>query len=254
MDVPRDWWKGFFSGLAVELWRSVMTEEQTRREADFLEKQLRVRPGASLLDVPCGGGRLALELAARGYTMTGVEFADAFVEEARAKSAQRLLKIAWHQRDMRGLDWHGAFDGVFCFGNSFGYLEDTQNLDFLRAVGQTLKPGARFALETWCTELAVRTFQERSWYKADEILMLEENEYDFQRGRLNTEYTFISGASQERKRGTQRIYSLSELCGLLDEAGFTEVKGFGSLDLEPVHLGSQRLLLTAARRFHPSAG
>jgi 2-polyprenyl-3-methyl-5-hydroxy-6-metoxy-1,4-benzoquinol methylase len=177
MDVPRNWWKGFFTGLALEMWRAVTTEEQTRREADFIEKQLAVPPGSAFLDVPCGGGRLALELASRGYNMTGVEFSGAFVEEARAKSSQRVLDIAWVQQNMRDLHWNDTFDGAFYFGNSFGYFfEDAQNLQFLRAVGKSLKPGARFALETCCTELAVRNFQERSWFGAGGILMLEENE------------------------------------------------------------------------------
>ncbi len=44
-----------------------MPPEATRAEADFFEESLETRPGARLLDVPCGDGRLALELAGRGH-------------------------------------------------------------------------------------------------------------------------------------------------------------------------------------------
>ena len=47
----------FFSGVFVECWRNVMPEKVTEQEADFLEQQLRLTPGALVLDVPCGAGR-----------------------------------------------------------------------------------------------------------------------------------------------------------------------------------------------------
>ena len=49
---------------------------------------------------------------------------------------------------MRDLPWPARFDGAFCLGNSFGYLDDEGNASFLRAVAAALKPGARFVLET----------------------------------------------------------------------------------------------------------
>ena len=62
-----NWWETFFTGLIVDFWRAAMPPEATRAEADFFEKSLEARPGARLLDVPCGDARLALELAGRGH-------------------------------------------------------------------------------------------------------------------------------------------------------------------------------------------
>ena len=53
-----DWWKHFFSGLAVDFWRTVVPPEATRADVDFLWTHLRLAPGARVLDVPCGAGRL----------------------------------------------------------------------------------------------------------------------------------------------------------------------------------------------------
>src|SRR5437868_3960234 len=139
-----DWWRTFFSGLPVEMWLRVPTEEQTRAEVDFIEKVLRLGPGAKVLDVPCGGGRHSLELAARGHRVTGVDLSDDFLQAARAGAAARSLPVAWEQREMTDLPWREEFDGAFCFGNSFGYLEDEANARFLAAVARALKPGGRF--------------------------------------------------------------------------------------------------------------
>src|SRR5437879_1794361 len=67
IEVSPEWWRTFFTGLMLDLWEAVPTADQDRSEADFLQKTLGVAPPAKLLDVPCGNGRLALELAARGY-------------------------------------------------------------------------------------------------------------------------------------------------------------------------------------------
>src|SRR6266702_2077566 len=134
-----EWWRDFFSGVAVDLWLRVPTEEQTRAEADFIEKALRLPPHARLLDVPCGGGRHSLALAARGHQATGVDLSSDFLREARKQAKERHLEVAWEQREMDDLPWQNEFDGAFCFGNSFGYLDDAGNSRFLKAVARALK-------------------------------------------------------------------------------------------------------------------
>jgi hypothetical protein len=65
--VPADWWRSFFTGAALEVWRGVTSDDLTRSEADFLETALMMPPSSRALDVPCGSGRhAALELTARG--------------------------------------------------------------------------------------------------------------------------------------------------------------------------------------------
>ncbi|HET7840062.1 MAG TPA: class I SAM-dependent methyltransferase [Terriglobia bacterium] len=251
MEVPRDWWKGFFNGLAAEMWRHAISEDQTRKDADFIEKVFAVAPGARLLDIPCGAGRLSLELAGRGFRLTGVDYSPQFIQQARAASAAQGLEIAWEQCDMLEFAAQDRFDGAFCFGNSFGYASDAENRDFIADLARALKPDGRLVLDTYCAELALRTFQEHSWFKVGEIIMLEENEYDLQLGGVRTEYTFISGAQQEQKRGWQRMYTFCELRNLLESAGFYSVAGFGSFQSEALNLKSDRLFVVARRKDDP---
>src|SRR5262249_51781497 len=147
MTVPSDWWKDFFSGLTVEVWRRCTTDEMTRAEADFIAKELQLPPSARVLDVPCGNGRHTRELARRGYRTTGGGLAAEFIAEAKAASAEGGLAVAWDQREMRDLPWRDEFDGAFSFGNSFGYLDDEGNAEFLRALHRVLKPVARLLLD-----------------------------------------------------------------------------------------------------------
>lgn len=247
MSAP-DWWKDFFKGMAVECWLRVTTEEQTKTEVDFIEKALKLPRGAKVLDVPCGGGRHALELAARGYQVTGVDISSDFLKAARAQAAERHLGVTWEQQNMAELDWREEFDGAYCFGNSFGYQDDAGNARFAQAVARALKPNARFVLETGIVaESFLHTFQERRWWQMGDILFFSQGRYDPIQARAEIEYNFMRDGKIESTATSIRIYMYRELCRLFEDAGFRDCEGFGTLTQEPFRLGSPELLLTATR-------
>lgn len=219
MTVETNWWEHFFAGLAVKLWVAAVSPEQTSSEADTLARLLGVAPGAELLDVPCGAGRLSLALAGRGYRLTGVDVSPEFLQHAR--SHDNAATVSWEQREMRDLPWPGRFDGAFCVGNSFGYLDDEGNAAFLRAVAAVLKPGARFVLETpMVLENLLGHLQERPWWKVAEMYLLVRNQYDHTRSRLDIEYHFVSNGVVEVRHGSHRAYRYAELCELIERSGF----------------------------------
>lgn len=243
------WWESFFEGVAVDLWMALGNVEQDRAEVDYIEQALRLPPGGKVLDVPCGHGRHALELAARGFEVTGVDISSEFLSCARRRAADRELQVRWEQRDMRNLPWEGEFDGALCFGNSFGYLDRPGNAEFIKAVARALKPGGRFVLDSsMIAESILPNFQHRRWFEAGDILMLVENRYEHAAGRMVTDYTFVRDGQVEKRASAQQVYTYRELCSLLHEAGFAEVEGYSSLDREPYGLGAQRLLLESTRR------
>src|SRR5262245_49903922 len=96
-----EWYESFFSPLALEFWRAVVSPESTRDEVDFVERALGLgRPGR-LLDLPCGEGRHALELARRGHRVTGVDLSPYAVERAGAEAARTGVTVEFIQGDMR---------------------------------------------------------------------------------------------------------------------------------------------------------
>ncbi len=133
-----DWWRDFFSGPVLDFVRDSRDEDQNGVEADFLQQALHLPPGARILDVPCGGGRLSLEMARRGYRITGVDISDSLVESGRSGAGALDVAVSWECRDMRDLPWPGEFDAAFCWWSSFGYFDDSGNADFLMAVSHAL--------------------------------------------------------------------------------------------------------------------
>lgn len=220
MNVQSNWWENFFEGAMVDLWLRAMSPEQSAKEAESLERLLALPPGGAVLDVPCGGGRLALEFDRRGFEVTGVDWSEAFL--AHARSAPGPNRVAWERREMRDLPWRQRFDGAYCVGNSFGYLDDEGNQAFLAAVARALKPGGRFVLETpMVLENLLGHIRDRAWWQVDDIRLLVANAYDPASQRLEIEYTCVSNGTLDVRRGSHRAYSYRELMALLEQSGFT---------------------------------
>lgn len=244
------WWSTFFSGAVLETLHGMAGEEQTREEVEFIVKTLDLSAGSSVLDVPCGYGRLSLGLLDRGLHVTGVDIAQELIDEAQRSAGERRLEGRFENREMRDLPWEAEFDAAFCFGHSFGYLDDAGNEEFLRAVRRALKPGGRFLLdapsiaESILPDLA---FARNSWHELGEWIVLRKGVHDFARSRLDVEYTFVhEGRVVERKLASYRVYTYRELARLLEGAGFTELTSFSSLCGEPYETGKP-LYLRAER-------
>lgn len=246
--MQTNWWENFFHGIALDFWRAAISDEQTRAEADFIKNQLKLPVGAKVLDVPCGNGRLSIELGAFGFELTGVDIAEEFVDEAKRNSRARGISIDWRNSDMRALPWTNEFDGAFCFGNSFGYLDDDGNADFLKAVSRTLKSGARLIIDAPAiAECLLPNFQETRTIELGGITVTIDNRYDHEQGRMFPSFTFVRNGVEDKRSSSQRIYTYKELSGLLSGTGLETVSAFGSLDEHPFKLGAHRLLLVAMK-------
>src|SRR6185436_12837492 len=173
-----EWWKDFFGGLVVDFWRAAMTPEITRAEADFLWGSLRLAPGMRVLDVPCGDGRLALELAQRGCRVTGVDISPEFLAAAKASADERGLDVLWRQSDMRNLPFNGEFDAAYCAGSSFGFFDDEGNAAFLAAAARTLVPGGRFLGDFKAAESVLPAFRESYEMPVGDLVFSAKNSYD----------------------------------------------------------------------------
>jgi SAM-dependent methyltransferase len=243
------WYESFFQGIVLDMWSQAVPEEHTRAEAAFLESKLGATRGARVLDVPCGSGRHALEMASRGYAVTGVDLSEEQIERARSASRKAGLEIDWRRADMRDLPRGEAFDAAWCLGNSFGYVEPQGNRDFLRAIAGALKPGARFVMDTGAAaESVLPGFREREWMQVGEILFLEENRYHAAESCKETIYTFARGGESRTRSGLQWVFTTREILAMFDEAGLEVLETFSSIDGAPFEAGCPVLILVARRR------
>ncbi len=244
-----DWYEDFFEGIVLDAWDAAIPAQRTREEADFLQRALRLPPSGQVLDVPCGLGRHAVELASRGYRVTGVDLAPEAIARARGRASGAGQPVEWRQADMRDLPWRSRFDAAYCFGNSFAYIDAAGSRAFLQAVSGALRPGARFALDTGMTaESILPRHKEREWARMGDILFLEENRYHTTQSCVETTYTFVRGGERRSRTGVHWIFTAREVQAMLAEAGLVVEQALGSLEGGDFQLGSDYLILVAEKR------
>lgn len=133
----------------------------TRQEVDHLMGALGLGAGSRVLDVGCGPGRHAHELARRGVEVHGIDISRRFVELATATAP---LGATFERMDARTLadraGFHGAFDAVICLcQGAFGLMTANGDDDrVLAGMAGALRPGGRLALSAFSAYFTVRHF------------------------------------------------------------------------------------------------
>jgi SAM-dependent methyltransferase len=133
MDGNYDYFSRFMESSAVE----------------FLDR-LGVTPGASLLDVACGSGQLALIAARRGARVTGVDIATNAIQAARGRAASEGLDARFDEGDAEALPYENASYDVVAsiYGAMFASRPDLVAAELLRVC----RPGGKIAMGNWTRE------------------------------------------------------------------------------------------------------
>lgn len=205
-------------------------------------------PGAAVLDLCCGPGRHALELARRGFRVTGVDRTARHLEKAQTAAATEDLDIEFVLADARQFTRPASFDLALNLFTSFGYFADpADDLRVARNLHDSLRPGGRLVMELMGKEVLARIFQPRSWEEADGAILLQERTVCQDWGWIQNRWILLSeGKAREWSVG-HRLYSAVELKNLLRDAGFTACAAFGSLAKAPYDHQAQRLVIMATR-------
>lgn len=244
-----DWWKDYFARVWEPMSHLIKQKRDTVHECDLLDHLMHEFEMQTLLDVPCGSGRIALEMARRGYEVTGVDFNSQAIQKAKQK-AQRMTKNrpSFVQDDMRNMQLDRKFNMAACLYNSFGYFSETENLAFLKSVSNLLTDGGCLLLETHVLETLLPVFTPKEYWRYDEYILLEERVFDFNDSRLKGNWTLIDkSGNRENFSSSVRIYPYHQLIHLLTTCGFTHFEPFGSYHAEPFEMGADMLLLLARK-------
>jgi SAM-dependent methyltransferase len=225
-------------------WEPLLGDERSEREAELIWSLLALEPGAEVLDLACGHGRIANRLAQRGARVTGLERQRHFLERARQDAAALGVEVEYVEGDMRAIPWRDRFDAVVNWFTAFGYFPDEELHGILRGVHAALRPGGRFLIEMVSLTNVMTRFERQSVDERDGDLLLQLRRYDPLRGGMETEYVAIRGGEVSRYPVFLRSPTFTELRDWLLEAGFEHVEGFGE-DGETLVAEHRRMLALA---------
>jgi SAM-dependent methyltransferase len=246
----RLWWEDLFNDDYLRT-AEKLTDAQIAREAGFIEDRLGIERGGSLLDLACGTGRHAIELARRGYEVVGFDLSLAMLARAGDEAQDREVKINFVQGDMREMTFEEQFDGVYCWGTSFGYFEEEKNANVIDRVRRALRAGGLLLLDVVNRDFLVRQSPSLAWFEGDGCVCMDEMNVDFITSRMKVKRTMMldDGRTREIEYST-RVYSLHELGKILHEQGFKVCEVSGRTATPGVFFGNEspRTIVLAEKR------
>lgn len=220
----REWWSEIFDESYLQLVPG-STRSRTSREVAFLIGSLAPVEGARLLDVGCGVGRHALELAERGMNVVGVDRSRVFLERALTAADERGLEVEFLLGDMREMSFELEFDGVYCIETTFGYFDDATNFDVLKRMVSALKPGARLLIDQVNRDHVVSQVPRRSWWETGDMVVMDDVRFDHATSRLLIERSLVEGGGDPWEQHISiRLYAPHEMCTMMRALGL-EVLG-----------------------------
>src|SRR2546430_11233982 len=117
----------------------------TAQEVEFIAETLGAPAGERLLAVGCGPGRHSLEFARRGLQVLGIDISPEFIAIAHRRAAEAGVQPSFFPMDARELPFDAEFDVAICLcQGAFGL--GLPDLQILRSIRRSLKPGGRLAL------------------------------------------------------------------------------------------------------------
>ena len=208
----------------------------------WLWEKLSLAAGHVVLDVTCGPGLYAVDLAGRGCHVTGIDFGPAAIAYARELAAAQGVSelCTFVQQDVREMAVPAeAFDAALLLYGQLAVLERAEARALLAAVAAALKPGGRLVVELlnqervdkqdstwWFTDdkglWGERPFLhlgERYWLAAESLSMERFHIIDLETGQMDEILL------------CDQTYSVDEMSGILRAAGF------GAVDVYPAWAG-----------------
>jgi len=245
----RYWWDELFGDDFLRT-MDRLTDAQIQTEVTFIEESLGVQKGGVVLDLACGAGRHAVEMAARGYNVVGYDLSLAMLARAADEAHDRKQKLNFLHGDMRDMGFEEMFDGIYCWSTSFGYFDDEKNQLVAQRIHRALRKGGMLLLDVANRDFVTQRQPSLVWFEGDGCVCMDEMRVDFISSRLKVKRMVILDDGRTREMDYSiRLYTLHELGRMLHDVGFkvTDVSGHPATPGVFMGADSPRLIVCAER-------
>jgi SAM-dependent methyltransferase len=239
----------FFDGHYKEIWKSIIPDELTVKEVDYMLSAFNLKPGSHVLDLMCGYGRHAIAFARKGIVVTAVDNLGDYIAEINEVTEKEQLPLRVFQEDVISYQIEDDFDLTICMGNSLNFFNATDTIKLLTNIAAHLKKGGHLLINSWSlAEIVFKNFKEKSWSYTGDLKFLTDSKLLFHPTRIETDSHIISpDGKTETKSGIDYIFSINEMEAMLKEAGLTLKEVYSIPGRKKFTLGEPRAYMLAEK-------
>lgn len=226
------WYEQLFANYARQYDQEGFTQG-TSGECDFLEREIASDRSRRILDIGCGTGRHAIELARRGYSVTGIDLSEAQLARAREKAAALGVAVDFQRQDACHLPFRHEFDlAIMLCEGAFSLMEtDEMNYQILQDAARALRPRGKLVFTTlnglFPLFHSVKDFLNAN--ARDGQAQTCESSFDLMTFRDHNRTVIVDDSGQRLMLDcNERYYVPSEISWLLKSAGFAHAEIFGA--------------------------
>ncbi|GAA4468051.1 class I SAM-dependent methyltransferase [Nemorincola caseinilytica] len=236
-----DWFENWFDSPYYKILYQNRDELEAQEFVEELLAYLQPQPGCRMLDIACGSGRFARQLAEHGYEVTGIDISRASITAAKAFEDDHLHFFV---HDMRLPFYTNYFDLAFNFFTSFGYFaHDRDHILAAKTFAGALRPGGLLVIDYLNPEFVHANLVPEE--------TINRGNYNFHIVRSFVRNHFIKDirfqdADGKPKHYTESVaaFSLADFTHMFRTAGMSLVGTFGNYMLDSYHpADSPRLIM-----------
>jgi 2-polyprenyl-3-methyl-5-hydroxy-6-metoxy-1,4-benzoquinol methylase len=224
------WYKEFFAEMGIE-YEDYPFTKNTEYEVGWMIKEYLTNPEMKILDVGCGTGRHAINLATKGYrNITAIDLSPNMIGAAKEVVKRKKVQVDFRVGDAREMPFESEFDAAICLcEGAFGLLEnDTENYKVLKAIHRSLKKGGVFILTT--------------------LNLFRDAKFDPMTCRVAMEEEITQKDGQKKTiQCSDRSYTFPELKWVLEQLGFEVLSGADPFSKEPIKYGAMEFMVVSRK-------
>jgi SAM-dependent methyltransferase len=239
----------YFDGHYKDIWRTIIPEQLTVKETEFMLEYFHLQAGSRVLDLMCGYGRHALALGRKGIEVWAIDNQGTYIAEINDTAIRENLPVRALNSPILDYSAEGVFDLAICMGNSLNFFNAQDTVKLLSKVSSSLKIGGQLLINSWSlTEIATKQFIERSWTELNGLRLLSDSKYLFHPTRIETDSFFIQlDGKTENRKAIDYVFSVSEMESMLIAAGFRLREVYSIPGRKKFALGELRAYLVAEK-------
>lgn len=223
--------------------------------ADFIEKiierEAKARPEL-VLDLGCGTGKMTLELASRGYDMTGIDYSPDMLDVARDAAEEQGADVLWLCQDMREFELYGTVDLTVSCLDCINHLTRPSDVEkTFKLVHNYLIPDGLFIFDINGKYKFENIYADRSYVMEEQGgVCIWQNNYDEKKKICDFYITLFEECEDGRyerydEEQRERMYTLAEMKRMLEKSNLEFIGAYSDFEFTEATDMDERIYIVA---------